>query len=62
MNEQQTIKLEVAKLATQLTEALLQSGRFDHFAQDIRTGPNQAPPLFQVFDAIFDHLERKSVP
>ena len=58
MTDQQ---LEIAKMATQLTVALLQSGQFDQFASDIRVGTKQAPPLLQVFDAIFAHLEGKTV-
>lgn len=59
MNEQQQKKLEVAKMATQLTAALLESGKFNDFAHEIRSGAKQAPAVLAVFDVIYDHLAGK---
>lgn len=62
MNEQQAKKLEIAKMATQLTAALLKGGELNQFVQDMRSMPQKTPALLEAYDVIFDHLERKSVP
>ncbi|MDO8941515.1 MAG: hypothetical protein Q7U98_20340 [Methylicorpusculum sp.] len=56
MNEQNQKKLEIAKLATQLTAALLESGKFTDFDPAHPPQAGRAADLLQVFDAIYNHL------
>lgn len=54
-------KLEIAKLATQLTTALLTSGKFNELTAEFRPAqPNKTPTVLQVFDTIFAHLSEKT--
>ncbi len=57
-----TDKLEVAKLATQLTVALLteKNGQFGSVVYEARTDAGQKKPeVVMVFDYLFEHIQAR---